>query len=170
MKNKKALCFVFLLFIFLMGLYAQATTIDDSSMVSTKLDTSNLPRWAKDLRRAEIVAFGSFPFMYFFTNFGVDTYRWATNAGLGFDMESRRYAPWPFVSAGAIDKTQSEKVLTLSIAAGGAVLVALVDFGIEQIKRSRLEREIKSLPPGTPIIIRKPINSEENGTAKPGLP
>jgi hypothetical protein len=133
-------------------------------MVSTQFDMTGFPLWAKDLRRGEIIAFGSFPFMYFFANFGYDAYRWSNN---GNDM---RYAPWPFNSAGTIEKTNDEKLLTIGIAAGGAVLAALIDYGIMRYKRSRLEREQENLPDGTPIIIRKPLYDEEAGASASALP
>ena len=160
--KKNILCLLLLFFLFAAVLNAQ----------SDYSETKVAPQWVRDLRRAEIVAFGSFPFMYFFSSFGVDTYRWAKNAGMGFDADSRRYAPWPLASAGAVSKTDSEKIMTISIATGGAVLVALVDFSIERIKRSRLEKEIRSLPPGTPIIIRKPLYGEETppNEETPGTP
>lgn len=157
MKKKAAYFFLFtLLFVSLPGLNAQ-TTPSDPSMNSTQFDMTGFPQWARDLRRGEIIAFGSFPFAYFFTNFGVDLYRTAAN---GWDSS---YAPWPFTGAGAIDKTQNEKIMTIGIAAGGAVLLALIDFGIMKYKRNREEMESRNLPPGTPIIIRKPLNEDEGG-------
>ena len=155
-------------FISLSRLWAQNSTVD-ASLPSVQFDMTGFPQWSKDLRRAEIVAFGSFPFMYFFTNLGFDTYRCATH---GWDT---RYAPWPLKPAGAVEQTQSEKVMTLGIAAGGAVLVALVDYGIVLYKRNRQAKESRNLPPGTPIIIRKPLYGEEgdspaSGTETPGSP
>jgi hypothetical protein len=148
----KTLCcfrFIFLLLLFSgPGMWAQS---DDSSMASVQFDTSGFPQWAKDLRRAEIVAFGAFPFTYFFTNFSVDLYRCGTN-----DWD-QRYAPWPFKAAGAVEQTQDQKLMTLGIAAGGAVVIALVDFGIERFRRSRREQAAR-IQEGTPIIIRKPLH------------
>lgn len=129
---------------------------NDPNMVSAQFDMTGFPQWSKDLRRGEIVAFGSFPFAYFFANFGVDVYRSASN-----NWDSR-YAPWPFTGAGAIDKTQDDKFFTIGAAVGGAVLIALVDYGIARYKRNRLERETRNLPDGTPIIIRKPLSAENS--------
>ena len=152
MKKKRSYFFLFaiLFFVSLFNAWSQTTTAD-AGMTSTQFDMTGFPLWAKDLRRGEIVAFGSFPFMYFFSNFGVDTYRWANN---GNDM---RYAPWPFNSAGTVGKTMDEKILTLGIAAGGSILVALVDYGIIRYKRYLHEREQSSLPDGSSVIIRKPL-------------
>ena len=155
MRKKEAYFFLFILFfVSFSELWAQSSS-SDPSMTSSQFDMTGFPQWAKDLRRGEIVAFGSFPFMYFFTNFGYDSYRYAVN---GWD---RRYAPWPLKAAGAEETTQREKIITLGIAAGGAVLIAFIDYGIVRYKRNRQERDIRNLPPGTPIIIRKPLYGEE---------
>ncbi|MDR0496114.1 MAG: hypothetical protein LBH42_00710 [Treponema sp.] len=133
-----------------------------STGTSTYFDMSGFPQWSKDLRRAEIIAFGSFPFAYFFSNFFYDAYRWSNN---GWD---NRYAPWPFNSSAAVGQTQSEKVMTLWIAAGGAVLIALVDYGIMRYKRTLLERESRNIPEGTPVIIRRPLSGEKEDTQDNG--
>jgi len=156
MKKKRFFFFLFTLLVFvsLFKAYSQTNTAD-AGMTSTQFDMTGFPRWAKDLRRGEIVAFGSFPFMYFFANFGYDSYRWANN---GNDM---RYAPWPFNSAGTVGKTTNEKIITLGIAAGGSILIALVDHGIMRYKRYRVEKERSRLPDGSPVIIRRPLFNTE---------
>jgi hypothetical protein len=156
MKRTRLFFFVFVLlfFVSIFELHSQTTT-PDAGMASTQFDMTGFPLWAKDLRRGEIVAFGSFPFMYFFSNFGFDAYRWVNN---GNDM---RYAPWPFNSAGTVGKTTDEKFITLGIAAGGSILIALIDHGIMRYKRNRLERERRNLPDGNPVIIRRPLFDRE---------
>jgi hypothetical protein len=159
----KSTIFFFLIFSFLFSasiLAAQtssSSTTNDPKMVSTQFDTTGFPQWAKDLRRAEIVTFGSFPFTYFLTTTLFDTYRCANN---GWD---RRYAPWPFDAAGSINQTQKEKARVIWMAAGCSVLISLVDYAIVRYQRNRAEREIENLPPGTPIIIRKPLYEGEGG-------
>ena len=37
------------------------------------------PGWAKDLRRAEIIFFGTIPFSFFYSSFSYDFYRYASN-------------------------------------------------------------------------------------------
>ena len=152
---RKFLIFSILFFMFLCGLSAQTTTSGNTAMTSTYFDMSGFPLWARDLRRAEIIAFGSFPFSYFISNFGFDTYRWANNSW------DRRYAPWPIASSGNIEQTQSEKLMTLGIAAGGAILIAIVDHGIMRHKRKLLEQETEKYPEQAPIIIRRPLNGDE---------
>jgi hypothetical protein len=150
--------FFFLLAFLLLGFALYAQTSADASMGSTQFDMSGFPQWTRDLRRAEIVAFGSFPFAYFFTNFSFDMYRCASN---GWD---RQYAPWPAKPAAAIEQTREEKIRVLQIAAGGAILISLIDYGIVRYKRSQKEKESRSLPSGTPIIIRKPLYEDEEGS------
>jgi len=159
MRKIKAFLFFGLLLCYVssFGLQAQSTsTASTASTVSTEFDMTGFPLWAKDLRRGEIIAFGSFPFAYFFANFGFDAYRFFTNS---FD---RRYAPWPFASAASIEQTQSQKFLTLGIAAGGAVVIALVDYAIVRNKRNKEQGELRDLPDGMPIIIRRPLNGDED--------
>ncbi|MDR1949095.1 MAG: hypothetical protein LBQ38_06870 [Spirochaetaceae bacterium] len=109
-----------------------------------------LPRWVRDLRRGEIVAFGSFPFTFFVATFAMDTYRTSQH---NWDQ---RYAPWPLKSAGAINMTKEETGIVIGAAAGGAILVALADFFIVLAKRNREEKAAAALPAGEPIIVRKP--------------
>jgi hypothetical protein len=124
--------------------------------VSSAFNTSGFPQWAKDIRRWEIVAFGSFPFAMFATTFFVDTWRWADNAGLNFSEEGRRYAPWPFKSAGAVEMSNREYETTVLIAAGLSITIAFTDLIIVQIKRHKARKRAESMPPGTAIIIKKP--------------
>ena len=163
MKKKRFFFFLLMFFIMLFKTWSQTTTAD-AGMTSTQFDMSGFPLWAKDLRRGEIVAFGSFPFMYFFANFGFDTYRWANN---GNDM---RYAPWPFNSAGTVGKTTDEKIITLSIAVGGSMLIALIDYGIMRYKRNLLEKEKSGFPEGSPVITRRPLfDTEADSAASSGI-
>ena len=148
---KKIACF--LLVIFLFSVVPAWTQTED--MRSSYFDMSEFPLWARDLRRGEIIAFGAFPFAYFFTNFGYDAYRWSNNSW------DNRYAPWPINSAGTIEKTQEDKIAVIGIAAGVAVVLALVDYGIMRTRRTRLERQRMEIPIEAPIIIRTPLHTED---------
>jgi hypothetical protein len=132
---------------------------------SLGFDTSEFPLWAKDLRRAEIVTFGSFPFTVFFTTFAMDTWRCYSH---GWDP---LYAPWPAKPPGAVNMTQDELTMTIAIAAVTSVAIAVVDFSIVQIKRHRERQRVKSLPAGSPItIIQKPtVESELEPEAAGGM-
>ena len=155
--KKAALFLVLICFVYSVRLPAQS----NQSMESSQFNMTGFPQWSKDLRRAEIIAFGSFPFAHFFAKFISNSIRFANH---GWNM---RYAPFPFNSAGTIEPTQSEKFLTLGLAAGGAIIFAAVDYVIVRHKRNRLERENKSLPEGITIITRTPLYEEEIPETKP---
>jgi len=160
---KRIAVFSLLLFIILSGLPAQTSSLD-AGMTSTQFDMTGFPQWTKDLRRINIISFGVFPFAYLLSNIAYDTYRCASN---GWD---RRYAPWPAKGAGAIEQNQGEKLTVIGIAAGTAVCIALIDYGIVRYKRNRVEREIKGYPPGTPIMIRRSLQGEQGESSGPGNP
>ncbi|MDR2807396.1 MAG: hypothetical protein LBB43_00105 [Spirochaetaceae bacterium] len=105
------------------------------------------PQWLKDLRRAEIVAFGSFPFTMFASNFAIDSIRF-----LSHDANAL-YAPWPFKPAGAIDMTDGEKGVTISVAVAASLIIALVDYLIVQHKRKADTKK----PGNEAVIIRTPL-------------
>jgi hypothetical protein len=129
----------------------------DGTKPSLGFDTSEFPLWAKDLRRAEIVTFGSFPFTMFFTTFAVDTWRCYSH-----DWDPL-YAPWPAKPPGAINMTQDELTMTIAVAAVISVAIAITDFSIVQIKRYKEKQRIKNLPAGSPItIIQKPVAESES--------
>jgi hypothetical protein len=159
MAEKKYFPLIIILFLLICApIYrANAQTTTASGLVSTTFDTSDFPQWAKDVRRWEIVAFGSFPFAMFTTTFFMDTQRWIDNSGMSWSEEGRRYAPWPFKSAGAVDMTNKQHEMTLAIAAGLSAAVAFADLIIVQIKRHAERRRIENLPPGTAIIIKRPL-------------
>jgi hypothetical protein len=89
------------------------------------------PLWLKDLRRAEIVAFGSFPLTMFWTSFLMDLFRTASH---GWD---NRYAPWPFKGAGAVAMTNQELSMMFTIAISSSVVIAVVDHFIVRHRRSK---------------------------------
>jgi len=89
----------------------------------------NSPLWVKDLRRGEIVFFGTLPLTLFFTRTFVDLYRMGTH---GWDQ---RYAPWPFQSAGAVSMNTGEIIMTFGIALGASLTISIADHFIFRAKR-----------------------------------
>ncbi|MCL2127501.1 MAG: hypothetical protein FWH38_04545 [Treponema sp.] len=152
------------------GLLLPAQTAGTAPAV---FDTSGFPQWAKDLRRWEIVTFGSFPFTMFTATFAMDMYRWSQANGMDFSDVGRQYAPWPLKSAGAKAMEGKEVEHTITIAAGLSVAVAFADLIIVQIKRYKARKRIEALPVGTTIITRtawgeethdeEPENGESGG-------
>ncbi|MDR3123163.1 MAG: hypothetical protein LBU16_05235 [Treponema sp.] len=160
MKRRKPLAMALLIVLSAPAAHSQSTTA-----AAAEEQKPVFPQWARDLRRAEIVAFGSFPFMMFFSIFGVDTYRAANH-----DWDSR-YLPWPAKSPGAIEMDTDEHMMTLGIAITGSLVVALADHIIVRFKRAKAEKQRLDLPEGELIILRKPWPPEEaaaGGTAPGG--
>jgi hypothetical protein len=118
-------------------------------------DTSGFPQWGKDLRRAEIIAFGTFPFTMFTATLVMDTLRASKHNWDG------RYMPWPLKTAGAIEMTNEEHELVFISAAAASATLALADFVIVKIKQYRSQRRALEIPEGTPIIIRRPLPGAE---------
>ena len=138
------------------------TAQSSSGLISTSFDMTGFPQWVKDMRRWEIIAFGSFPFAMFLTTFAMDTYRWISYEGMNFSDQGRRYAPWPFTSAGAVARTGLEQGLTIGIAVGVSVIAAFVDLFITQSKRNKAQRQAELSPPGTTIITTTPYPGEND--------
>jgi hypothetical protein len=153
--RKKSFFAGFLLII--LCLHGQAQSSGDEIVPSTQFDTSEFPLWVRDLRRAEIVAFGSFPFSIFFATFVMDTIRYANH---GADAS---YAPWPFKLSGAIDMNRSERSRTILAAAITSLAISLADYIIVRYKRNKADREVLEAP-GEPIIIRRPWPGTETGS------
>ncbi|MDR2951983.1 MAG: hypothetical protein LBU82_01935 [Treponema sp.] len=154
MKNK-----IFLIALFSLVLLPPARLTAQSSTTTTTTavyDTSKFPQWAKDMRRWDIIAFGSFPFAMFTSTFFMDTYRWSQ---VGFS--DNRYAPWPMKSAGAVDMTKAEYEKTMLIAVGISAAIAFTDLIIVHIKRHKERRRIESMPEGSAIIIRTPYPEQK---------
>jgi len=145
-------------------LWVPAQTDDMPSI----FESPNVPQWVKDLRRWEIVAFGSIPFTMLTATFAMDMYRWQDANGMDFSEEGRRYAPWPMKSTGAIVMKSKEQETVFVIAAGLSVGIAMADLVITQIKRYQARKKAEALPVGTVIITRKPW-SEETPEAQDGI-
>jgi hypothetical protein len=139
---------------------ASYITAQSTTNKASTFDSTGLPQWVKDVRRWEIVAFGSIPFTIFFATFGMDMYRWKNANGMDFSTEGRRYAPWPMKSAGGVPMSGKEQEMVFLMAAGLSVTIAFADFAIVQIKRHKARKRAEALPAGTTIITRTPMPEE----------
>lgn len=151
--------FIIFLFIFVLSPFYQAgaQTTDAAGEGEIVFDTAGLPMWVKDARRFDIIAFGTYPFSMFLVSFFHDLYRWGSANGMEFSSEGRRYAPWPFKSAGAIDLTSQEFKKNILFAAGLSVVFALIDLWIVKHRQNKEMRRIESIPSsrGTYTIDRR---------------
>jgi len=98
---------------------------------TTKTDTMVFPQWAKDLRRAEIIAFGAYPISIFFSRIFLDLYRMSQH-----DWD-RRYAPWPATASGGVGLTESELKILLGLAAAVSITISVADHLIIRHKRKK---------------------------------
>jgi hypothetical protein len=149
-----------------------ANTNNTANKPSNAFDMTGFPQWAKDLRRWEIVAFGSIPFTMLFTTTGMDMYRWNNANGMDMSEDGRRYAPWPLKSTGAVVMDSSEFETVLKIAACLSVGIAFTDLIIVKIKRHKAKKKAEALPAGTTIIKNTPwpeeapVDQDGNNTDK----
>ncbi|MCL1929080.1 MAG: hypothetical protein FWG07_09865 [Treponema sp.] len=90
---------------------------------------ANSPQWVKDLRRGEIVFFGTLPFTVFFTRTIMDIIR------MGQNNWDQRYAPWPFQSAGAAAINGTDVFWMFAFACSASLTVSVIDHQIVKNKR-----------------------------------
>jgi len=159
--------FILILFFLLFAPQFEAAAQSTSSSSSNVFDMTGFPQWGRDIRRFDIIAFGSFPFTIFAVTFITDMFRW--NEANGFDIsdEGRRYAPWPFKSAGAVDMTADEYARTIWLAAGLSVVFAITDLVIVKIRQNNARRRIERRPTSTVNIHREQPTIIEAETGPP---
>jgi len=122
---------------------------------TTAFDTTGFPQWAKDMRRWDIIAFGTFPFAMFTSLFFTDLFRWGNANSMSFTEEGRRYAPWPLKSAGAIEMTKEEYERSIWIAIGLSAAIAFADLIFVKIRQNKERRRINSAPSSDSVIINR---------------
>lgn len=98
------------------------------------------PLWQRELRRFEILSFGSLPFVTLLSFWGYDMIRSAQHPN------DPGYYPWPFKQADrTIPLTEREQLGIFLTSMGISMGVALIDIIYRAVKRSaerkRLERE-----------------------------
>ncbi|MCK5198471.1 MAG: hypothetical protein KAR21_08975 [Spirochaetales bacterium] len=84
------------------------------------------PQWAKDLRRAEIIFFGTIPFSFFYSSFSYDFYRYAIN---NFDES---FAPAIFGNKTPPIRTNEEKWQIIIASVSLSAVLVLVDYLLGQ--------------------------------------
>jgi hypothetical protein len=161
MKKITALLLLLTVFAF----HAPAQTSGTSTPSTTDTDTFIIPQWLKDIRRWEIVVFGTFPFSMFTVTTITDLVRWNNANGMSFD--DLRYAPWPLKAAGFIPMTNEEQIRTITYAVGVSAAVAFIDLIIVQVKRHQARKRAEALPTGTAIITRTPLPNEPEDEEQP---
>jgi hypothetical protein len=100
------------------------------------------PRWALDLRRGEIIFFGTLPFSLLFTSLGYSLIRYGVH---NFDPA---YAPAISPGPNTIPMSQGEVIGVILTGVGLSLLAAVTDFIIGRIIDKReaergMEREVE---------------------------
>ena len=108
-------------------------------------DRSTVPQWAKDLRRFDIIAFGTFPFTMLFTTIGYDVY----------------------LNSSSLPRPSNYHNDVLLISAGASLTLALVDIIITVVKRSKEQTRLESLPAGNYEIERLPYGEQDTVPEEP---
>lgn len=141
-------CIISLLLFLFLGSLHTSLWAQKNALVPDPYDREEFPLWARDLRRAEIVAFGLLPFTIFFATLAVDSYRYATH-----DWDEL-YAPWPLKPAGAIEMSEQDKGLVLQAGIASAVLLSTLDYIIVRIKREGQRKKESRVPTGEVTVER----------------
>jgi hypothetical protein len=148
-----------------LSLVAGLAPLAAQSAAGTESTVPNIefPQWSKDLRRAEIVAFGTLPFSWLISTVSMDISRTVAHGG------DQQYWPWPLKPAGAPTMTNSEFITSIGVAIGISAAVAIVDHIIIKHKRRKAETLKLENPRREPIIIRRPVtNLDDEGAVPPG--
>jgi hypothetical protein len=106
----------------------------EETHVPAPYEEEEFPGWLRDLRRAEVILFGSFPFTLFFTFETYDTYRFFAN---GMDPS---FTPWPMRPGSAQVYTDDEKKKVALTAVSLSLLIAVTDFIIGRIHERAARR------------------------------
>jgi hypothetical protein len=128
----------------------QSGTTGSSATASTTLQPApyqpdEFPQWARDLRRAEIITIGVFPFAYLYTNAMYDLGRFLVLTIAG-NPNASNYAPWFFAPPTKPGLTDGETVGILVGSIGVAVLVAFLDYAIGKSHRDNASQASGSGP------------------------
>jgi hypothetical protein len=116
--------------------FAAAGALAGEEHVPEPYAPEEFPEWVRDLRRAEIVFFGSLPFTLFFTFEAYDIGRYLVN---GFNP---LLAPWPFRAGSEIGAgyTAAEKGWLIASALAVSLGVSVADFLIVHRPEKREDR------------------------------
>jgi hypothetical protein len=138
---KKFLIFLVSAFLFFSILPQNLFAADSSSSSksATKYDDINFPQWAKDLRRTEIITFGSLPFVTLWTTVGYSLYQYGEFRN-PLDKNTDSF-------------TEDDQWRIIKISAATCVALGLTDLTINLIRRARKERRLRKLREMQPYTI-----------------
>ena len=125
----KITALIFLIFtLSIHGSYAQSS----DNLKPEPYGPDEFPKWQHDLRRVEIITFGSLPFITFFTSIGYDVYRYSQH------NYKEEYLPWPFKKTDiAIPLNEKEQKNIFFASLGISFLFALIDYTVQTTKHKK---------------------------------
>ncbi|MDA3939587.1 MAG: hypothetical protein PF693_09790 [Spirochaetia bacterium] len=85
-------------------------------------EEKEFPKWARDLRRGEIIFFGTIPFTFFISSFSFDLYRYASN---NFDPD---LAPVLLGNTTPIILTNNEKLQIITFSVSFSFILSVLDY------------------------------------------
>ena len=133
--------FVSLVSIFLVFSFSSQNLFAADSSASSKYDDINFPQWTLDLRRTEIITFGSLPFVMIWTTVGYSLYEYGEFKNpLSKDTSS-------------FDEEDIKKIIGISALA--SIGLGLTDLSINLINRARKESRLRKLRESQPFTIMR---------------
>ncbi len=123
---KKIIILMFLMIFLSSNIFSQESQKSTDTYIP--YDPSEFPSWAHDLRRFEIVFFGTIPFSFLYASAGYSIYTYASH---NWDPA---FAPAILGNRTPPLLTNSEKVQIIGISLGLSTVAALIDFFLGVIK------------------------------------
>lgn len=118
----------------LLALLLLGTAAPAQEVAPAPYEPAEFPQWARDLRRAEIVALGSFPITLLATRLVYGLGRFVVKSIQAGQIDAR-YAPWFFAAPGAPSPQRVEQIAVLSVSFSLSATVALVDYLLGRSER-----------------------------------
>ena len=123
----KKISFVLVSLFLFLSVFPQNLFADDST--TANYDDIEFPQWAKDLRRTEIITFGSLPFVTLWTTVGYSLYEYGEFRN-PLDKSTDGF-------------TESDQWNIIKISAVTCLALGLTDLTINLISRARKESRLK---------------------------
>lgn len=131
---------------------ANVHAADTTSTTPEPYTASEFPAWAKDLRRTEIIAFGSLPFVTLGVTLGFGAYTYAIGETSSFpnplDKSSQSF-------------TTAEQLQILEMSCLVSAGLGLTDLLINFIQRTNKEQRLKRIQSSQEKILVTPLTPEE---------
>jgi hypothetical protein len=128
MKKTRILFFLIFSLIFIAPAFPQTVTPQIEPYTKDEF-----PQWARDLRRTEIITFGSLPFITLTATLGFGIARWANGGTFPNPLDKS-----------ASGYTQDEQIQILLISVGTSVVLGLTDLTINLVKRHSAKKRQNS--------------------------